>query len=505
MEKAMRLDKFLVEMKKGSRSEVKKLIKSGRVSVDGAVLREPEAKIMPKTACVALDGAAVSYASFEYFMLNKPKGVVSATEDKRYKTAVDLIGEAKRGDLFPAGRLDIDTEGLLLITNDGKLAHRLLSPKKHVDKVYAARVKGQLPADVKERFKEGLTLEDGTKTLPAELEILDPGEGTGEEDGSETGNTAQIRLTIHEGKFHQVKRMFEAVGCRVVYLKRLSMGSLSLDPKLRPGEYRALTGQEIESLMADGEKGAGEAGEPGRIEPAGKVRFCPPLENKRAFLFDLDGTLVDSMWMWGAIDVAYLAGFGIECPADLQKAIEGMSFTETAVYFKERFSIADSLEQIKANWISMSIEKYRNQVPLKEGVREFLEAARAQGIRMAICTSNGRDMVDAVLGALEIGPYFDCVITGCEVAAGKPSPDIYLTAAERLLAKPEDCAVFEDVPAGILAGKRAGMTVFAVEDEFSKGMEEEKRRLADYYIGNYRELLKRGESRPKADKPGLFD
>lgn len=472
MEKAMRLDRYLVEMNKGSRSEVKKMIKSGRVSVDGEICREAERKIQPSASEVSLDGKQVGYAAFEYFMLNKPAGVVSATEDGRHKTVVSLIEDAKRRDLFPVGRLDIDTEGLLLITNDGKLAHRLLSPKKHVDKTYFARVEGRLPEDAAEQFADGITLEDGTRTLPARLVIQKAAE-TAEENGKTESGLSEIELTIHEGKFHQVKRMFEAVGCRVVYLKRLSMGSLRLDGSLAPGACRRLTAEEISKLQEEGGPG----------EERGL------LSGKRAFLFDLDGTLVDSMWMWGAIDIEYLGKFGISCPKDLQKAIEGMSFTETAIYFKERFSLPDSLEQIKADWIAMSIEKYRTEVPLKPGVRRFLEEAEGKGIQMAICTSNGREMVDAVLGALKIRDFFTCVITGCEVAAGKPSPDIYLEAARRLSVKPEECAVFEDVPAGILAGKRAGMTVFAVEDDFSKGMEQEKRRLADGYIDGYLALL----------------
>ena len=472
MEKAMRLDRYLVEMKKGSRSEVKKMIKSGRVSVDGEICREAERKIQPSASEVSLDGTQVGYAAYEYFMLNKPAGVVSATEDGRHKTVVSLIEDAKRRDLFPVGRLDIDTEGLLLITNDGKLAHRLLSPKKHVDKTYFARVEGRLPENAIEQFKEGLTLEDGTRTLPARL-VIQKASGTAEDDGKADSSLSEIELTIHEGKFHQVKRMFEAVGCRVVYLKRLSMGSLRVDESLAPGAYRRLTEEEISKLQGEGASGD-ERG---------------LLSGKRAFLFDLDGTLVDSMWMWGAIDIEYLGKFGIPCPKDLQKAIEGMSFTETAVYFKERFSLPDSLEQIKADWTAMSIEKYRTEVPLKPGVRRFLEEAAERDIKMAICTSNGREMVDAVLSALKIRDFFSCVITGCEVAAGKPSPDIYLEAARRLSVKPEECAVFEDVPAGILSGKRAGMTVFAVEDDFSKGMEQEKRRLADGYIDGYLALL----------------
>ena len=449
----MRLDKFLVEMKKGSRSEVKKLIKSGRVTVDGQTVREPEQKFDPERAQISLDGQTVSYASFEYFMLNKPQGVVSATEDRRFQTVVDLIDTARRKDLFPAGRLDIDTEGLLLITNDGQLAHQLLSPKKHVDKVYFARVEGILPSDVKEQFAKGLTLDGDVKTLPARLELL------------KEGPVSEVRLTIHEGKFHQVKRMFEAVGCRVIYLKRLSMGSLVLDETLAPGEYRRLTDDELCALKG---------------EEVSSLENSSPLAGKKAFLFDLDGTLVDSMWMWGAIDVEYLGRFGLECPPDLQKAIEGMSFSETAAYFKKRFSLDASLDEIKADWVSMSIEKYRSQVFPKPGAEDFLSWAAKQNIKMAVCTSNGREMVDAVLSSLNLARYFDCIITGCEVAAGKPSPDIYLEAARRMKVSPEECAVFEDVPAGILAGKRAGMEVFAVEDEYSLGMEEEKRALSDF-------------------------
>ena len=267
--------------------------------------------------------------------------------------------------------------------------------------------------------------------------------------------------------------MFEAVGCRVIYLKRLSMGSLVLDETLAPGEYRRLTDDELCALKG---------------EEVSSLENSSPLAGKKAFLFDLDGTLVDSMWMWGAIDVEYLGKFGLTCPPDLQKAIEGMSFSETAAYFKKRFALEASLEEIKADWVSMSIEKYRSQVPPKPGTEAFLSWAAKQNIKMAVCTSNGREMVDAVLSSLNLARYFDCIITGCEVAAGKPSPDIYLEAARRMKVSPEECAVFEDVPTGILAGKRAGMEVFAVEDEYSLGMEEEKRALSDFYIRDYREL-----------------
>lgn len=172
-------------------------------------------------------------------MLNKPQGTVSATEDSRYPTVIDLIKDKKRKDLFPAGRLDVDTEGLLLITNDGNLAHCLLSPKKHVDKEYFARITGTLPADAVQKFQEGLVLDDGVKTRPAQLTLLNEG-----------SLTAEVVLTIHEGKFHQVKRMFQALGCQVVYLKRIAMGPLRLDESLKPGQYRPLTAEERTKLKA---------------------------------------------------------------------------------------------------------------------------------------------------------------------------------------------------------------------------------------------------------------
>lgn len=240
----MRLDKFLSEMKKGSRSQVKELIRKGKVTVDGHICKEPEAKVDPAYQDVSLSGQPVAYAKLEYYMLNKPQGVVSATEDNLHKTVLDLIKDARRKDLFPVGRLDIDTEGLLLITNDGKLAHELLSPKKHVDKVYYAKVAGILPKDLKEQFKLGITLNDGTPVLPADLLI----ESAYEEEGIPM---QEVRLTIREGKFHQVKRMFEAVGGKVVFLKRLSMGRLKLDESLSPGEYRPLTSEEQRMLQSD--------------------------------------------------------------------------------------------------------------------------------------------------------------------------------------------------------------------------------------------------------------
>ena len=213
------------------------------------------------------------------------------------------------------------------------------------------------------------------------------------------------------------------------------------------------------------------------------------LENKKAMLFDLDGTLVDSMWMWEAIDIEFLGAYGYECPDDIQRAIEGMSFSETAVYFKERFDLPLSLDEIKAVWTRMSIDKYRYEVPLKPGVPEFLKYCRENGIRTGIGTSNGSEIVDAVLTSLKVKEYFDAVVTACEVAHGKPEPDIYLEVAKRLGVQPENCLVFEDIPAGIMAGKAAGMPVIAMEDDFSADLMDEKRELADAVISDYRELL----------------
>lgn len=209
------------------------------------------------------------------------------------------------------------------------------------------------------------------------------------------------------------------------------------------------------------------------------------LKNKKAVIFDLDGTLVDSMWMWKAIDIEYLGKFGIPLPPTLQKDIEGMSFSETAVYFKETFQIPDSLDKIKADWNQMAYDKYTKEVPLKNGVGEFLERCKENGIKFGIATSNSRELVDATLEALKIREYFDCVMTACEVTKGKPAPDIYLAVAENIGVNPKDCLVFEDIEMGILAGKSAGMEVCAVEDDFSMNQIDKKKELADYYIKDY--------------------
>ena len=216
------------------------------------------------------------------------------------------------------------------------------------------------------------------------------------------------------------------------------------------------------------------------------------LENIKAVIFDLDGTLVDSMWMWKSIDVEYLGRKGIAVPEDIQafqEELEGMGFTETAVFFKNRFQIEDSLEEIKKTWIFMAEEKYCNEVPLKAGVREFLEELRNRNIRIGISSSNSRELIQVVLKAHGIAEYFDCITTCCEVPNSKPAPDVYLKNAEGLQVEPKDCLVFEDVPMGIMAGKNAGMQVCAVEDAYSKRQEAEKRRLADYYIEDYYEVL----------------
>lgn len=213
------------------------------------------------------------------------------------------------------------------------------------------------------------------------------------------------------------------------------------------------------------------------------------LEGIEAVLFDLDGTLVDSMWMWESIDVEFLAIFGLEITNDLQKAIEGMSFSETAIYFKERFQIPWEVSEIKAKWNEMAMEKYTNEVPLKEGALRFLTYLKQHEIPMGIATSNSKELVQAVLKAHHIEQYFSSVTTGCEVKAGKPAPDIYLKVADDLKVDPNHCLVFEDVPAGIKAGKAAGMKVCAVADPFSLTMLEEKKLLADYFIESFGELI----------------
>ena len=201
-----------------------------------------------------------------------------------------------------------------------------------------------------------------------------------------------------------------------------------------------------------------------------------------AVIFDLDGTLVDSMWMWGSIDDEYLGAHGIKVPEDLSPLIEGMSFSDTAQYFKERFALTDSIDQIKQDWNQMAMDKYRHEVPLKSGALRLLQWLKDQGILVGIASSNSRQLIDEVLRALHIEQYFDCVCTSCEVASGKPAPDVYLLAAERLQVEPSRCLVFEDIVMGIQAGKNAGMKVCAVADDYSKDTWEQKIKEADYFV-----------------------
>ncbi len=229
----LRLDKYLADLSVGTRTEVKQMIRKGRVMLNGKTITVPETKVDSNQDKISVDGRELSYVPLEYFMLNKPAGVVSASSDKKQTTVVDLIDEAKRKDLFPVGRLDKDTEGLLIITNDGDLAHRLLSPKKHVDKVYFVRLLKPLRKEDEEAFAAGLKINEEFTALPARLKSV---------------SKREAYVTIREGKFHQIKRMFEAVENEVVYLKRISMGSLTLDETLSLGEYRELTKEEIEAL-----------------------------------------------------------------------------------------------------------------------------------------------------------------------------------------------------------------------------------------------------------------
>ncbi len=209
----------------------------------------------------------------------------------------------------------------------------------------------------------------------------------------------------------------------------------------------------------------------------------------KAVLFDLDGTLVDSMWLWEDIDREYLSRFDITLPEDLQDMIQGMSFSETAVYFKERFLIPHSLEEIKAEWNEMAWKKYAEEVPLKEGVLSFLKELSNRGIAMGIATSNSKELVELVVGKLGVAEYFNSIRTSCEVAKGKPSPDIYQLVAKDLGAEPAECLVFEDIIAGIMAGKSAGMKVCSVYDKKSEGDTKKKQELSDYYIHTFSELL----------------
>lgn len=212
------------------------------------------------------------------------------------------------------------------------------------------------------------------------------------------------------------------------------------------------------------------------------------IKDKKAIIFDLDGTLVDSMGVWKEIDIEYLAEYNQTLPDDLQRCIEGMCFKDTAIYMKERFSIPDDVDTIMARWNQMAEYKYANEVSLKPGAINLLEYAKSHGLKLGIATSNSRHLMDALAKAKGIGDYFDVILTGCETLKSKPDPDIYLTAARLLDVNPKDCLVFEDIVAGIMAGKNAGMTVCAVEDQYSAYQREDKIKLSDYYIQSYFDL-----------------
>lgn len=237
MKNTQRLDKLLSNFGYGTRSEIRNLVKDGVIKVDSSIVKDSSLHVDPENSRIEINGKLLNYRRFIYIMMNKPAGVISATYDKKLRTAIDLLPEEfSCFDLFPAGRLDIDTEGMLLLTNDGQLAHNLLSPKKHVPKRYYALIDGLTTAEDARIFKEGVVLDDGYKTMPAELEII------------KAGQHSEIELTLHEGKFHQVKRMFEAVGKKVIYLKRIRMGGLKLDETLEAGGCRELTPAEVELL-----------------------------------------------------------------------------------------------------------------------------------------------------------------------------------------------------------------------------------------------------------------
>ena len=232
----IRLDKLLCEMGFGSRSDVKSAIKKGSVTVNEEKVSKPDIKIDTDKDHVKFMGEVVSYSKYEYYMFHKPAGCVSATKDKRDKTVLDYFKGQSSKELFPVGRLDKDTEGLLIITNDGELAHALLSPKKHVAKTYYAELDGRITEDAVKIFAEGVDIGDDKATLPAKLEIIESGEGS------------KANITIVEGRYHQVKRMFSAVGCKVLYLKRLSMGGVWLDDSLTKGKFRPLSEDELMKL-----------------------------------------------------------------------------------------------------------------------------------------------------------------------------------------------------------------------------------------------------------------
>ena len=233
----MRLDKLLAHCGVGSRKEVKQLIRKGHIQVNGHIIKKDDYQVNELEDTILLDNEEIHYRRFVYLMLNKPQGYISATMDQVHPTVIDLIAGYEQYELFPVGRLDIDTVGLLLLTNDGQLAHHILSPKKHISKIYYAKINAKVNEQDVAAFKQGLDLGD-FQAMPANLKIL-----------SANDEESEVEIEIFEGKFHQVKRMFEAVGKTVIYLKRIKMKHLILDPQLEEGQYRELTNDELENLM----------------------------------------------------------------------------------------------------------------------------------------------------------------------------------------------------------------------------------------------------------------
>lgn len=471
----IRLDKYLADMQVGTRSQVKEMTRKGRVMVNGAIVKKSDIKIDLDNDKVFVDGFEIGYVEHEYYMLNKPVGVLSAANDSKAETVVDLIVDSKRKDLFPVGRLDKDATGLMLITNDGELSHRLLSPKKHVPKTYLVEVEGVLNEEIKDKFFNGLDINickcndnevsffepEIYRTLPAKLDIV------------KAGSISCAYVTLSEGKFHQVKRMFMAVGCKVISLKRVRFGSLELDKSLNEGEYRSLSEAEVKML-------SGKNDEPKLIEM---------LDDVKGVIFDMDGTLLDSMYVWKDVDEEFLGKRGLEHFPEMIKEIEGMSFHETAIYFKEKYNLHESLEEIELEWHNAAFDKYANEIQCKPMAKEFLHLLKEKGLKLGIATSNSRKLANACLKNLGIIDLFDAIITGEDVSHGKPDPEIYLKASEKIGVFPRQCLIFEDVVMGIQAGISAGMKTCAVYDQMSEILDDKKRELADYYIMSYSDLI----------------
>lgn len=493
MEKLVRLDKLLAEMSIGTRSEIRAMVKKGRVSVNGEVLKDFSKKIDPSLD-ISIDGKSVVYEELSYYLLNKPAGVLSAAMDKKAVTVVDLIDdENKRSDLFPMGRLDKDTEGTLVITNDGELSHALLSPKKHIGKIYSVLVSGIVKDEELLKIKSGFKIDDDIVSLPANVRILKT---------YPYSDVSWCLIELFEGKFHEVKKIFAAIGHEVVHLRRYSFAGIS-GTGLKTGEFRRLSDEEIGYLKSlNDEKTSGEkvsaekennikigtkAFSDLNIEDLGKsfsdtISYDDLLKGIKAVIFDFDGTLADSMWIWPSIDEDYLKKFGIECPETLHTELEGKSPIECAKYFQEKFNINESEEAMMDAWNEMAAYNYEHKVFLKPGIESFLKKLKENGIKIGIGSSNFKELVVSALKNNGVLEYIDSIHVSSEVAAGKPAPDIYKLTAEDLGVKPRECLVFEDIVQGLLAGKRAGMKTVAVFDECSSEKQELNKEMCDYYI-----------------------